>query len=966
MKQIFSIFLMTLLALFGVETASASPSSLKFKIEGDASNVVISYPGCDAVEIVDGECTVTPPNAAMPIFLNSEPDDMTAITASDGSVWWDARAGAPSFPLNSYTVFLSNIGNGVEYLTIQINGAGGGEIEQPTDKTIRVNGSDKLAVKFGPGYVDRTDEDGWAITVSPMNRLDLQVEVQSQYVSTYEISDLKLNGENYSLDHDGQIAFFDVYTLANWADGTVLDVTVSEKVVEPEPVVFNGLKLVIDGNAENIRVMNPFQMGSYIEFTDNTYTFDTKPTNSFPVFLDNDAKITNITADDDSALWRAGYGPTFPIENMWTIDPSYINAGATVTIELDGEGGGVEVPTTKTIYVNAPEQCAVKLGEGEIGRDDIMNRFAVTLEPANRLELRVQIQQQYATQYKISGAYLNGNAFSGTGSSDDLNLFVDDSTLSTWEDGSVLSIIVAERTANDDDLTFNVNIVGDPAMVTLRYSDGSGNLAIDSNENELYCSPDNNVLVFEHAVFGSALYNVTVDGDGEVVQQGTKWVYTVSDGDIVTVTVESEEPVEGEPVTFTFTNDDTEGVVMRAVVSGNDKEWNTPGFSLPEGTILDMMFDIYAYDIASVTCNNVDVTARAVTGYYSVTVPAGGLSFVIDATPKAPTNVTINVVGDPKGVRYAYGWSCNEPTTLSQASTQVTVSSDYSVINIVNNPGYTIDKIEASDGSTYSNDCYIEVQDGDVYTVYVTKEASLGSVTVFVEDTNFVYLKLGWDLNMPTEDGYIYNDNLESGYSEIDYRNGGQFSVTGYPAPIVYVNNENAEVWDPTHSWKIYDAFNMQPLNPNDVVKVYKAIPQIFNVEYNISEKANVKVYHDKVRHIESPAAHEEHIGTEICIKPVTDEIMLLSEDDEMEEATKLVVTVNDKNIEANEAGEYVFTVTDHSNVSVTKVTSGINGVSVESGNGTEAVYNLQGIKVNADKLTKGVYIKGGKKILVK
>lgn len=960
MKKLYSIFLVMMLAVVGAMSVQAAPSSLKFKIKGDATNVKISWPGGDPVEIVDGECTVTPPNAAMPIFLQTEPDDMTNITASDGSDWWDPRAGAPSFPLNSYTVSLSNIGSGVEYLTIEINGEGGDPIEEPKDKIIYVHGPEQLAVKFGLGYVDRANADGWAISVSPMNRLDLQVEVQPAYVNSHEISGLKLNGETYNLDHDGQIAFIDVYKLVDFADGDVLDVEVKEKGASEEPEVINGFKLVIDGNADNIQVMNPFAMGTYIEFVDNAYTFDAMPTNSFPVFLQNDAKITNITADDNSALWRAGYGPEFPIENMWTIDPSYINKGATVTIELDGQGGAVVEPTAKTIYVSAPEQCAVKLGEGELLRDDSMGRWAVTLDPANRLELRVQIQQQYTASYKITGSYLNGEPFTGTGNSDDLNIFVDDYTLGEWADGSVLTVTVAERTAAPDDIMFNVNIVGDPSKVTLRYADGSGDIALDANENEAYCHPDNNSLIFEHVAFGSTLYKVEVDGDGTVTQQGVKWLYEAADGDIVTVTVESDEPVSGEPVSFTFVNDGTADVIMNALVGGANVSWNTPGFTLPKGTILDVQFDTYSYVINKVTCNGNDVTANAVRGSYSVTVPAGGLSLVVDAQVKAPVQVTFNVVGDPAGVQYAFGWSCSNATVLTSSPQVVAVPVEYSVVNVCSMPGYTIEKIESSNGSTFSNDTFIEVHDGDVYTVYVTKEASDGSIMVFVEDTKWIYLKLGWNLSQGNaEKSFEYGNNLSTGYTELDYVKNSQFSVTGYPAPIVYVNNENAEVWNPTHEWMIYDAFNMQPLNPGDVVKAFRVVPQSFDVTYDIDSEIPVKVYHDKVRHMDNPGVHTEFHGTEICIKPNAEmQAFALN-------ASEIKVTVNDNVVTPNEAGEYVVNVTDHMTVKVAKAGDAVDSI-ISDSNDNEDIYNLQGIKVSSKNLPAGVYIKGGKKILVK
>ena len=43
--------------------------------------------------------------------------------------------------------------------------------------------------------------------------------------------------------------------------------------------------------------------------------------------------------------------------------------------------------------------------------------------------------------------------------------------------------------------------------------------------------------------------------------------------------------------------------------------------------------------------------------------------------------------------------------------------------------------------------------------------------------------------------------------------------------------------------------------------------------------------------------------------------------------------------------------------------TTGINGITATEG--SEAVYNLQGVRMNG-KLSKGIYVKGGKKFVVK
>lgn len=63
------------------------------------------------------------------------------------------------------------------------------------------------------------------------------------------------------------------------------------------------------------------------------------------------------------------------------------------------------------------------------------------------------------------------------------------------------------------------------------------------------------------------------------------------------------------------------------------------------------------------------------------------------------------------------------------------------------------------------------------------------------------------------------------------------------------------------------------------------------------------------------------------------------------------------------DGGTYDFTVNLNTMVATAK-TSGINGIYSED-KGVDVVYNLQGIRVDANKLSKGIYIINGKKVLI-
>ena len=75
-------------------------------------------------------------------------------------------------------------------------------------------------------------------------------------------------------------------------------------------------------------------------------------------------------------------------------------------------------------------------------------------------------------------------------------------------------------------------------------------------------------------------------------------------------------------------------------------------------------------------------------------------------------------------------------------------------------------------------------------------------------------------------------------------------------------------------------------------------------------------------------------------------------------------VKVDGNDLQVNTEGNYVFTVNKATTVEITKSTgTGIN--TINASNADNAIYTLQGVKVNG-KAAKGLYIKNGKKVVVK
>ena len=75
-----------------------------------------------------------------------------------------------------------------------------------------------------------------------------------------------------------------------------------------------------------------------------------------------------------------------------------------------------------------------------------------------------------------------------------------------------------------------------------------------------------------------------------------------------------------------------------------------------------------------------------------------------------------------------------------------------------------------------------------------------------------------------------------------------------------------------------------------------------------------------------------------------------------------IAVSVDGNAVTANTEGAFVFTVKPTSNVTVYDPATGLNSINAE--NADNSFYTLQGVKVNGK--AKGLYIKNGKKVVVK
>ncbi len=200
-----------------------------------------------------------------------------------------------------------------------------------------------------------------------------------------------------------------------------------------------------------------------------------------------------------------------------------------------------------------------------------------------------------------------------------------------------------------------------------------------------------------------------------------------------------------------------------------------------------------------------------------------------------------------------------------------------------------------------------------------------------------------------------FSDAIVNGYNVLtpeDFANKLRMTFFGPTGPFTTWTYKNGVKQEGQYGQPSYFVFDVAE---NDVVKVFLAgEPTECSVNFGGSGLASAGIIADKVVNVETSSAFACFNGTEMIITP--------------NEGAAIEVGVNDAIIDADAEGKFVFVVNDATtNVVVNLKGSGIFSAINDAADNAE-IYNLQGIRVSNDvnTLPAGVYIRGGKKILVR
>lgn len=643
-----------------------------------------------------------------------------------------------------------------------------------------------------------------------------------------------------------------------------------------------------------------------------------------------------IASATNKAGESIGNYTTFPTDNA-SLDLDKVKDGETINITTS------EAPVKTFTLIGDTEHVIVTYNYGTIEpadgkwviKESALNGSTINVMPANDDYAIVKVVDEAGAEYTPSSGTVYISCYS----------FQTDKTFT----------ISVRNLAETRTATMTVNVVGNGNQVDMRRADNSS-VTLSTGENTVPFDPETEVpFTVAHNYFGMTLYKVEIENGGTVEPRGSS--YQISPVNGSKLNIEVDYPDIDVPVNFTFTNEGTENVLSN-IQSNNQNVSGVDGkYTVKLGTKLNVSFNTTDYDIASITLNGSPITLDYYGSYSTTLTETTPLDFVVDATAKKGSNITI-VAENPEGLIVYKGYSYNEDIlTLSGTTTAVELPASVSGLTIKPVAGYRVSYIEVG-SNTYSAGDLIPVSDGMELLCGAELIVRDKPLTVFVENTTWQYRQLSLcpeDYEMSVR---YTDDDLHLGYSTIMFCDGDvPMSVSGYPSPHVYLNDEKCESY--------YGSYRINAA-ANDVLKIFAAEPSKYAVTYDIDSEASVEVRHDITTVIDNPSSHNVFAGTEIHIRPA----LAIALDAAAEAEETITVTANDAPVAKDTEGKYVITVNGDTAVKVApKKTDSIDEIKAAGVAADAPVYNLQGIQVGIasglDRLPAGIYIVDGRKVKI-
>ena len=475
---------------------------------------------------------------------------------------------------------------------------------------------------------------------------------------------------------------------------------------------------------------------------------------------------------------------------------------------------------------------------------------------------------------------------------------------------------------------------------------------LHNGENTVYYIPGyETMLIIESATYGVPLYKATLNGEDLAYSYGYSANLSNDGGDKVDILANFPEGLTYN-VKFTYVDPlKAKGVVTGVTVNGTAIEDydNAEGFDVPAGQSVVVSFDNVNYKIDAVKLNDNPVYAYSSYNF----IPKADTKINIDAHQYGTVKATLNIDNkDNVTVYKGYSYQ-NDIITVNDGDNEIELSENNAIITIKANSGCYITSVTYGETTLSNQGEYTinPVTEGMVISVVSGAIVRDKSFTINIDDISAA--QYGFNL---TRTDHTQVENLATGANKVAFaENETHYQLSAYGSPVFGVFKKGVMI-NPSYQGSTSIEFDAAD---GDVFDAYvKELPKTYNVKFELAEGMYSYQFNEVSASYVGASNQWSNIGF-TAVEGTSFEITIIPAS-----GLNIVVKVGETTYNANESGAFVVPVSEATTISIADGTgTGINSINAE--NADNAIYTLQGVKVNG-KAAKGLYIKNGKKVVVK
>ena len=515
--------------------------------------------------------------------------------------------------------------------------------------------------------------------------------------------------------------------------------------------------------------------------------------------------------------------------------------------------------------------------------------------------------------------------------------------------------IFIETIAGKDARTASCTVtVDDASKVRVQRNGTNTTVELQNGKNTVYYIPGyETMLIINPVTYGTTLYKATLNGEDLVYSSGYSANLSSEGGDKIDILANFPEGLTYN-VKLTYVDiEKAKGVVTGVTVDGTaiDTFNDAEGFDVPAGKAVAITFDNVNFKIDGVTVNETPLSY--VYSSYNFT-PTNNTVINIDAHRYGTVKATLNVDNKDNVIVYK-GYSYNgEIIEVANGDNDIELSENNAVVTIKANSGCFITSVTYGETTLSNQSEYTinPVTEGMVITVVSGAIVRDKSFTLNIDDITAA--QYGFTLTRASDRSTV--DGLVTGKNTVAFAESEtHYQLGAFGAPVFGVFNRGVMI-NPSYQGSTSVEFDVVD---GDVIDAYvKELPATYNVKFTLEEGINAYQFNEVsasyvgASNLWSTMGYTATEGTEftITIKPMV--------------GLNIDVKVGEEAIAANAEGAFEVPVSEAATINITKSTSdGIN--TINASNADNVIYTLQGVKVNG-KAAKGLYIKNGKKVVVK